>query len=92
MNEDLEKELNLELVKDFPPETLKSPLRSMGALNRPLGDRMSQDLLKKDIVQATTPSLVRLSEALAKIEALAAALERAESDARKQLEIVQKSL
>lgn len=79
------KGLNDELEKDFPAQTLNRPMRvEHPATNRPAPAQASP-------VAALAP-LVRVKDALHRLDALAAALERAEAELSKQLEVIAKRL
>jgi|SRR5215471_8456781 len=97
----IETDLNAELEKDFPPTTLNRPLRvnhtprpdagmARGATTL-AAERVSQSPGYLPASSLPRP-LVRLAEALDRIDQLAAAIEKAEADAAKLLSVVKGKL
>jgi hypothetical protein len=76
MQDGLERELNAGLAKDFPGTRLRH-------------DPLRPSLLQRQAAEAALP-LARLADVLARIDQLAAALERTEADAAEALEKVRK--
>jgi hypothetical protein len=89
----IEHDLNRELEKDFPPQTLNRPLRIDGhaAPQKAATGALQRAEAIPQLPQALRP-LARLAEALDRIDQLAAAVEKAEADAAKLLAAVRGKL
>jgi len=97
----IEHDLNAELEKDFPPTTLNRPLRvnhtprpdagMATSATQPPVQRVSPPDRSSVALQMARP-LVRLAEALDRIDQLAAAIEKAEAEAAKLLSVVKGKL
>jgi len=89
----IETDLNAELEKDFPPQTLNRPLRVNHTPVKPaVAVQRDSPLDRSSVALQMARPLVRLAEALDRIDQLAAAIEKAEADAAKLLSVVKGKL
>jgi len=94
ISNDLTHDLNRELERDFPSSAMNRPLRVNPAPVRqpqqPAG-AIQQPVRSSVAIEMARP-LVRLAEALDRIDQLASAIEKAEADAAKLLSVVKGKL